>query len=398
MDTNIFSKFISNALHVNVLCVDNSMQNLTRFESDNCFDAALQPMYTAEYLSLLISNTKAETFYEITDYVNTSLLLFVFNNHYFIVGPYVKTLSSDKVLHELLISLGLPAKIFSQIKLYYSHYPLLDYNYLTEIILAAMRAFSPMTPDFSHRLLKGFHEDLGEKELVSSAEDSYMEIIKRYEYENYFLEKIRTGDVDGVTAALHNSTSEFVKTSDSGRQSLYANNHEGFSIMRTLARKAAEEGGCPVTQIDEITQEAIQKVNHTMDISDISKIQIDMVLALTKAVYESKEFNKYSILIKNIVMYIDTNYARDINLATIASESHVSKEHLSRTFKKETGVTLTEYIASTRIKKAAELLKTTNQAISDISIFVGYTDNNYFVKVFKKYYNMTPSEYRTSGI
>lgn len=394
MDTNIFTKFIANSLHINVLCVSSEEKGLREFQAANCFNHALQPMYTAEYLSLLIQNAKPDTFYEITDYVDTSLLLFQFDEHYYIVGPYVKTLASDKMLHELLATQGISANIFSQLKLYYSHYPLLDYTHLTNIILAAMRAFYPMTADYNHRLLKGFHEELEEKELISSAENSYMEIIKRYQYENIFLEKIRTGDVKGVTQALHNSASEFVKTSDFSKQAMYANNHEGFAIIRTLARKAAEEGGCPVVQIDAITQEAIQKMNQNHAFSQTSKILSNMILDLTKAVANSKEINKYSLLIKNIVIFIDTNYSRKIDLSTIANESRVSSEHLCRTFKKETGVTITDYITSTRMKKATELLKETTLSVAEISAFVGYADNNYFTKVFKRHYQMTPTEYR----
>ena len=56
--------------------------------------------------------------------------------------------------------------------------------------------------------------------------------------------------------------------------------------------------------------------------------------------------------------------------------------------------TMTQYIASMRCKKAANLLKKTNLPIQEISSYVGYSDNNYFVKVFKKNYDMTPTEFR----
>lgn len=397
MDITIFTSFIANCLHVNVQCADLTPNSIKDFEISHCFDSSLQPMYTEEYLSYLISNAKNGIFYEMTDYVNTCLILFMFNNHYFMVGPYVKTLSSDKSLHELMVSIGLPAKIFPQLKHYYNQYPLLEYTYITDIVLAAMRAFSPMTTDYTHRMLTGFHEELEKDELVDSAENSYMEIIKRYEYENFFLEKIKVGDVDGVSSALYNSTSAFVKNSDSNIQSFYANNHEGFTVMRTLARKAAELGGCPVVQIDAITKEAIQRVNNSKSLSEVSKIQGEMVLALTKAVSDSREINKYSQLIRNIVIYINANYSRDIRLTDIANGSHVSKEHLSRLFKKETGQTITEYIAIARVNKAAEMLKSTNLSVAEISEFVGYSDNNYFVKVFKKYYKMTPSDYKRNN-
>lgn len=396
MEIEIFTAFISNCLRVQALCVESAPDSLKNFEEKNCFDSALQPMYTAEYLSFLIDNSKENVFYEITDYVGTCLLMFRFRDCHFIVGPYVKSLTTDQKLYNQLFSFDITANIFQQIKLYQSHFPLLDYTYLTDFILAAMRSLVPMTADYNHRFLKGFHEEIEQKNLTDAAETSYFQILKRYEYENYLLEKIRSGDVDGVNAALFNSTSDFLKTSDTSTQSYYATNHEGFTIMRTLARKAAELGGCPVVKIDEITQEAIQRVNQVKKANDISNIIGEMVFKLTKAVEDSKEVNKYSLLIKNIVIYIESNYSKDISLGSIAKESYISKEHLSRQFKKETGRTLTGYITMIRTREAAKLLKSTKLPIADISTFVGYPDSNYFVKVFKKNYALTPSEYRNS--
>ena len=71
------------------------------------------------------------------------------------------------------------------------------------------------------------------------------------------------------------------------------------------------------------------------------------------------------------------------------------RKYLSRLFKKEMGITLTAYIADLRTKKAAELLKTSMLSVAEIAMYVGYPDSNYFVKVFKKRYGMTPSAYRS---
>ena len=59
---------------------------------------------------------------------------------------------------------------------------------------------------------------------------------------------------------------------------------------------------------------------------------------------------------------------------------------------------MTQFIAELRCRQAAEMLRETNLPIQEISSYVGYTDNNYFVKVFKKVMGNTPSEYRTSAM
>lgn len=394
MDTDVFCRFISNSLHIDAICFDNNYSDLVNFQKKNCFDEKLQPMYTAQSLILLANSAKDGNFYEINDYVSTNLLLFNFEGHFFIVGPYVNTYMSDKNLHELLAEQGLSLSIFNQLKHYCNQYPLINYSYLTDIVLAAMRAFVPMTSDFNRKSLKGFHEEIDEFNILNSADNSYLAILARYQYENSFLRMVQDGNEKEVLKALQGAASTYEKSESNASLSHYSNNNEGFTIIRTLARKAAELGGCPVIKIDEITQEAIQKVHHSRSSSETTQIQLNMILALTRAVAESKSLNNYSLLIRNLVIYIDSNYSKEISLSGIAKASHVSKEHLSRLFKKETGVTITEYIVNARLKKASELLRTTTLSIAEISALVGYQDNNYFVKVFKKYYKMTPSQYR----
>lgn len=398
MDTEVFCNFISNCLHINAICFNNDWDILEKFQEKNCFDEKLQPMYTADSLKLLASSAKDGNFYEINDYVNTNLLLFNFEGHFFIVGPYINTYISDKELHELLAKQGLSLRIFEQLRHYCNRFPLINYSYLTDIVLAAMRSFVPMTSDFTKKSLKGFHEEIDESGIINSAENSYLAILARYQFENAFLRMIEEGNEKEVLKALQGATSTYEKSTDSSSLNYYSDNNEGFTVIRTLARKAAELGGCPVIKIDEITQEAIQKVHNSKSVSEINKVQLDMIIALTRAVADSKALNNYSVLIRNLVIYINSNYSKEISLSGIAEGSHISKEHLSRMFKKETGVTITEYVATARLKKATELLTTTNLSISEISELVGYSDNNYFVKVFRKYYKMTPSQYRHCGM
>ncbi|MDD7316663.1 MAG: AraC family transcriptional regulator, partial [Bacillales bacterium] len=68
--------------------------------------------------------------------------------------------------------------------------------------------------------------------------------------------------------------------------------------------------------------------------------------------------------------------------------------NLSRLFKKEMGITIGKYISSMRCVEAELLLRKSHYSIQEISAYVGYLDNNYFVKVFKKETGYLPSEYR----
>lgn len=92
--------------------------------------------------------------------------------------------------------------------------------------------------------------------------------------------------------------------------------------------------------------------------------------------------------------YIEQNYAENISVAKLAEMSNYSVRQFIRLFKKAFGCIPTEYIANLRMQKARELLRGKTASVTDIALFCGYGDSNYFSRIFRKYNGMTPSEYR----
>jgi YesN/AraC family two-component response regulator len=170
-------------------------------------------------------------------------------------------------------------------------------------------------------------------------------------------------------------------------------------MMRVMARKAAESGGLSVVTIDEITQRNVQQMGRTDSIPEMAAIFQNMIVELTQKVREQKTATgQYSEPIRKAMEYITLNYSQQLSPVTIADFLHVSLSYLEKQFKKETGNTISYFIAAYRCSMAADLLKNTKQSVSDIAFYVGYSDNNYFVKVFKKYYDKTPGQYRKESL
>jgi two-component system, response regulator YesN len=113
---------------------------------------------------------------------------------------------------------------------------------------------------------------------------------------------------------------------------------------------------------------------------------------------EMNETNKELNSIEAIANYIKQNYAEEISLQEFSEKFYLSREYISRKFKQIYGVNLSEYIVSIRINKAKELLKFPNLKIYEIAGKIGYQDDKYFRKVFKKIVGMTPNEYRKENI
>ncbi len=97
-----------------------------------------------------------------------------------------------------------------------------------------------------------------------------------------------------------------------------------------------------------------------------------------------------------LLSFIHDHYTEDISVQDMAGFMGYSEVHTSRLFKQYFGQTFVSYLAHYRMKKAEHLLLYTGMSIREIGSAVGYSNSNYFGKVFHRIYDMTPSEYRTA--
>lgn len=100
-------------------------------------------------------------------------------------------------------------------------------------------------------------------------------------------------------------------------------------------------------------------------------------------------------LIHEALDYIAKHYGEEITLESMASHVRLSSFYFSKIFKQYTGVTFIDYLSLYRVEKAKELLKDPRWSIKEISVRVGYSDPNYFTRVFRRLEGLTPSEYRS---
>ncbi|MFC4598209.1 response regulator [Cohnella hongkongensis] len=99
-------------------------------------------------------------------------------------------------------------------------------------------------------------------------------------------------------------------------------------------------------------------------------------------------------VIFEIVKYIDSRYAEEITLQDLAERFFLSREYISRKFKQQFGENLSDYIERVRMEKAKLLLMNPQYRIAQVAELVGYRDEKYFSKVFKKLEGLSPNEYR----
>ena len=109
----------------------------------------------------------------------------------------------------------------------------------------------------------------------------------------------------------------------------------------------------------------------------------------------SQEGNKqYCVLITNAIEYITIHLHEKITLESAAEAIDISAGHLSRIFKKETGMSFVDYIQKERVKAARNLLIYSNFTLTEISQYLHFSTQSYFISIFKKHFGITPGQYR----
>ena len=111
---------------------------------------------------------------------------------------------------------------------------------------------------------------------------------------------------------------------------------------------------------------------------------------------ESRTGNSSSQYVLNAIKYIQFNYSQDISIDDIAKAVGVSRSHLYRVFMSNVGQSPIDYLTSYRINEACALLRTSQLSIAEIAVSVGFFDQFYFSRVFKKAKGVPPSKYMAS--
>ncbi len=100
--------------------------------------------------------------------------------------------------------------------------------------------------------------------------------------------------------------------------------------------------------------------------------------------------------VNKILDYIELNYALDITVKSMSQFVMMGENYVSALFKKKTGKTLIHYVHEVRVEQAKALLMKTGLPVNEIGAKVGFVNDNYFIKIFKRIVGQTPSQYRLS--
>lgn len=151
------------------------------------------------------------------------------------------------------------------------------------------------------------------------------------------------------------------------------------------------------------TKQAIQQGIFDYCLKPIKKTEAVELLERLKSFLDEKNgikdlnmisgTNVKSTRLKNIVDYINNNYADGITLSKVAEKFEINSNYLSTLFKQELGISFSQYINKVKMISAVEQLRETNKSIEEIASGLGM-EYYYFMKMFRKAYKTTPTQFR----
>ncbi|PEB40282.1 AraC family transcriptional regulator [Bacillus pseudomycoides] len=160
-----------------------------------------------------------------------------------------------------------------------------------------------------------------------------------------------------------------------------------------IATRYAIDGGLPSEMAFSISELYIQNVEKLNDVSSILILVKKAFCVFTEHV-KTHSVRNYSKTIITCQNYILKNIYQEISLKQLAHITNKNSMYLSTLFKKEVGMTLSEYIQQEKVEEAKKLLTLTNYSLLDISTWLNFNNQSYFTKIFKKYTEVTPKQYR----
>lgn len=100
---------------------------------------------------------------------------------------------------------------------------------------------------------------------------------------------------------------------------------------------------------------------------------------------------------KELLSYIQQNFCSPISLRELSEVFHLSEKYISRYFKEQFELTITQYITHLRLSKARHLLAATTLPVTEIALQCGFSNVSYFIRTFKEFYHQSPLKYRKQG-
>lgn len=327
------------------------------------------------------------------------ILISVFNNQVFegtvIVGPTLSfPLSEDRISGIINDSRAFFYR--EKVVQYYRSIPIIGSEKLINISVFVYHLFNNhvLSPKSILRENSTLTKEIKRNEKFNLAVSHNLQSNNTH-YDRLFEKKILSIIKEGRVEDLRelSITKEEEEVSILSKSSYLRSLKNHIITLITLVSRASIDGGLHEDIAFSLHDSFIQHVEELDRLDDVRRLAREVLLTFAEKVKQIKDA-RYSKTITTCKDYIYKHVYEDINHNDIANYVELSPKYLSVLFKKEVGMTVSEYIQLIKIDEAKKLLVYSKTPISEICSLLNYHDQSYFTKVFKKVVGITPKLYR----
>ena len=211
-----------------------------------------------------------------------------------------------------------------------------------------------------------------------------------YELEKELLSKVKLGDSQGANAILNDLLGYVLFSKGTSLDSVKPRALELCSLLS----RTAIEGGAPAESMLALNGQFLKNLQQVSSLEGMCHILQEVVEAFSESMFSHNLPPKNNDIVKKAMLYISEKFNTPLTLENVSAYVHLHPSYFSTVFKNSTGLSFKEYLNKVRIEESKILLLNTDFSIIDIAIAVGFEDQSYFSKVFKKYTGTTQKQFR----
>lgn len=216
--------------------------------------------------------------------------------------------------------------------------------------------------------------------------------LRTWNLEKLFMELVRSGDME-YSVYLSQLGVYGRGMNIQGKESTRSLKIHG-QMLAALYAHAAIEGGLTPDMAYHLADDYLQRIENSDTVTALLQTNREMLGAFVTKVHETNTRPVYSVPVQCCIDWMECNTRKYLDIDALASEMRYTKYYLSRKFKAETGLSMSEYMNRLKIKQARQLLDTSEETIEGIAATLGFCSGSYFAKIFQKVEGISPAEYR----
>ncbi|MBP5384689.1 MAG: helix-turn-helix transcriptional regulator, partial [Lachnospiraceae bacterium] len=167
-----------------------------------------------------------------------------------------------------------------------------------------------------------------------------------------------------------------------------------FVVTTALASRFVVEAGVPLETAYAISDLYIQRADSLGTVQEIRNLVKELYATYVGEVNKARQENQYSKPVMRCLNYMESHFNEKITVSELAGHVGLNPRYLSTIFKKEKGMTITEYLTSMRIEVACSLLARTEYTYAQIAYSLAFCSQSHFCGVFRQKTGYTPHQYR----